>query len=187
MTALLLSGILVGLDNLQVTTGVGVLGLPRRRRALLVASFALCEAVMPLVGVLLGLRLRGTLGTAAEFVGPAAVAACGGVVLWGSRRAHHEPHLGSPADVRWPKMLLLPVMLSFDNLLVGTGLGTLGSPALATALVVGLVSAAMCTIGLTVGTTLRHRLRDTRPGHVEQWGGLYLLGLAVVMFLNGAG
>jgi putative Mn2+ efflux pump MntP len=76
----------------------------------------------------------------------------------------------------------LPLSLSLDNLLAGVGLGSIHYPVLLSALVMGLVSAAMSCAGLYLGNWLRRFV----PKRTEVVVGAYLCVLAVrMMFAEG--
>jgi putative Mn2+ efflux pump MntP len=76
----------------------------------------------------------------------------------------------------------LPLSLSFDNLAAGVGLGSLGFPVIASALIIGLVSGSLCAVGLFAGAQLRRWM----PERAELWSGVYLLALAAVRLLEAA-
>jgi putative Mn2+ efflux pump MntP len=71
-------------------------------------------------------------------------------------------------------VLCVPVALSFDNLLAGAGISATHYPVIISALVIGLVSAAMSCIGLYLGAWVRRFL----PGRMEFAVGAYLCLLA---------
>jgi putative Mn2+ efflux pump MntP len=90
--AVLLFGVLAGVDNLQVCSSIGLLPIERRRRHLLAGAFSLCETAAPLLGLALGHLLLRSLGGAAAKAGPFLMLLSGGAVLVG---ALHR-------DKRWP-------------------------------------------------------------------------------------
>ena len=74
--AVLLFGVLAGVDNLQVCSSIGLLPLDRRRH-LLAVGFSLCEMAAPLLGLAMGHLLLGSLGGAAAKAGPVLMMLCG--------------------------------------------------------------------------------------------------------------
>jgi manganese efflux pump family protein len=172
MGAVLLLGVLVGLDNLEVGAGLGLVRMSAARRWAFAGAFAFWETAMPLLGLAVGHNIAGVAGPAAEGVGIAVLALAG---VWltiqalrGKAAERAMPQAGAVALVG------LPLSLSFDNLAAGVGLGALGFPAVASALVIGLVSGSMCALGLFAG----ERLRRWAPRRAELWSGVYLLLLA---------
>jgi len=86
MSAILLLGLVLGLDNLQVGAALGLLQVSRRRRWAIALSFGVCETVMPLLGLLLGRWLGGFLGHLTEVFGAAVLALSGLLIIFMSWR-----------------------------------------------------------------------------------------------------
>lgn len=170
MAAVLLLGLLVGLDNLQVGAGLGLVRMSTARRWAFAGAFALCETVMPLVGLALGRKMASLMGPWAEGIGIAVLALCGLLIMILSLRGEEAPETGSLA------LAGLPLSLSLDNLAAGLGLGSLGYPVIASALTIGLISGSLCALGLFSGAWLRRWM----PRRAELWCGLYLMILAAV-------
>ena len=210
--AVLLFGVLAGVDNLQVCSSIGLLPLDRRRH-LLAVGFSLCEMAAPLLGLAMGHLLLGSLGGAAAKAGPVLMMLCGTGLL--ARRMPSCPTLhqngdpnrraltpgrptrGSAADqgVRptgqagLTLLFGLPLSLSLDNLLGGAGISALGYPMVPAALLIGLVSAAMSCAGLYLGGWARGLVqwRGARSGVLarclEPAVGAYLCLLAVRLLI----
>jgi putative Mn2+ efflux pump MntP len=180
MTAVFLLGLLVGLDNLQVGTGLGLVRMTSARRWAFAGVFALCETVMPLVGLALGQAARARAGAWADGIGIAVLALCGILIIVFALRGGHD---GEDAEELVGSRLALaglPLSLSFDNLAAGVGLGSLGFPVIGSALILGLVSGSLCALGLFAGA----RLRRWVPERAELWSGIYLLALAAIRLLE---
>lgn len=64
-----------------------------------------------------------------------------------------------------------------DNLIAGFRLGTLGTPVLLSAAVIGLISGLMSLAGLLLGTAVGQSLR----GYASQVGGAALTALALTL------
>jgi putative Mn2+ efflux pump MntP len=173
MTAVFLLGLLVGLDNLQVGAGLGLVRMSTARRWAFAGAFALCETVMPLVGLALGTAARVRAGAWADRIGIAVLALCGILIIVFALRGGEE----AQESLAGSRLALagLPLSLSLDNLAAGVGLGSLGFPVIASALILGLISGSLCALGLFAGA----RLRRWVPQRAELWSGVYLLALAV--------
>jgi putative Mn2+ efflux pump MntP len=173
MTAVFLLGLLVGLDNLQVGAGLGLVRMSTGRRWAFAGVFAFCETFMPLVGLALGQAARARAGEWADAIGIAVLALCGLLIIVFALRGGEE----DAESLVGSRLALagLPLSLSFDNLAAGVGLGSLGFPVIASALILGLVSGSLCALGLFAGA----RLRRWVPERAELWSGVYLLALAV--------
>lgn len=170
---ILLLGLLAGLDNLQVGAGLGLARMRPWRRLALAGSFLLCETTMPLAGLALGRLVQRFAGPVAEGIGSLVLAVCGGLIV---ALAIRGPEDDEPRCADGPLTLIaLPVSLSFDNLFVGLGLGSLGFPVIVSALGIGGISGGLGCLGLFAGK----RLRRLVPARAELLSGAYLVALAV--------
>lgn len=150
MSTLVALGLLIGLDNLRFGIGLGALDTGNRRRWQLALSFGLFEALMPLAGVLVGSMLIGALEIDLDWLGPALLAACGLLVLWGAvRRADARKRI---AGSSW--LFAFPLILSIDNLLAGGALAAMDVPLVPAACFVGVLSAGLAFVGLYCGSAL---------------------------------
>jgi manganese efflux pump family protein len=148
---LLLFGILVGLDNLAVASGLGAVGLERDRKVRLGWAFFAFEALMPLAGLLIGRQVRDSVAPVAGVLGPCCLVACGLLVLVAAWRRTTARGL---IDRPW-LMVVLPMALSLDNLAAGVGLGAMGLPVVPAALAIGGISGALAVIGMSAGEAVR--------------------------------
>ena len=82
MGTLILFSFLVGLDNLQVSAAIGMLKIRAERKWLLTIAFGFFEAVMPLVGLLLGGLIHAALGDMAGTIGPLVLMGCGLLIIY---------------------------------------------------------------------------------------------------------
>jgi putative Mn2+ efflux pump MntP len=186
MTAVLLLGLLVGLDNLQVGAALGLVPMSAGRRWAFAGAFALCETAMPLAGLAVGRAVAAAAGAWGERVGIAVLAATGVLIavlaLYGNEEAEALERERAAAG----RLALagLPLSLSFDNLAAGLGLGSLGFPVVASALAIGAVSGSLCALGLFAGGWLRGSLPRRIGRRAELWSGVYLVLLAAGRLLG---
>ena len=166
-------GLLVGLDNLQVCSSLGLLKLERRRVHLLAACFGASEILGAVAGLLLGHTLSATFSRFVNHAAPLLVLACGMAILFMSwRRGQAERMVGQSAF-----LFSLPLTLSLDNLVAGAGLGLSNAPLLSSAVAIGCISGAMSCLGLYAGAWLRRFL----PERVDLLTGAYLCFLSIRM------
>lgn len=152
MGALLLLGFSIGVDNLVVGMSLGTLGVGAGRRQRLAILFGLFEAIMPYAGMLLGRRLASQF--AVPWLGQGLLAATAVLILLGAR--HGDVFARKAGRSAW--LMLLPALLSVDNLLAGSALGALGYPALPAMALTGLMSAALAAVGLYLGDAASRRV-----------------------------
>jgi len=164
--ALLLLAVALGLDNLAAAVGFGVgttgriSGATRLRIAVV---FGLFEAGMPVLGLVLGHGLAGSIGEAARWLGGAALIAFGVAGLIQARReaGHPGPEDGERAQPPQQssvqpigRLLLAGLVLSGDNLAAGFALGAYQVGIAAAAVVFGAVSVVMSLAGLELGARI---------------------------------
>lgn len=147
--SLLVLGFTLSLDNFRTAVVLGGIRLSWRRSLQVAAVFGFWDGLAPLVGILVGGYLGEQIGSTADYVGAAALAAYG---LFLVVQAWRTPEPEEP-DQRWA-LFGLPVPLSVDNVVAGTSLGLLGfSPWLAPPLF-GVITALMTVAGLQLGRVL---------------------------------
>ena len=178
MVEVLVFGVLAGLDNLQVCSSLGLLPLKKRRVHALAAAFCFSEIAGALLGLGVGRTLVAALGDAASAVGPLFMLACGGAVVFLAFR-RDDDNLEELVNHR-ALLVGLPLSLSLDNVVAGAGISFSSYPLVASALVIGAISASMSCLGLYLGRWIRRFL----PNRVELRVGVYLCFLAVRMLLT---
>ena len=168
MITLLLLGFALSLDSFRVSLGLGTLKLSRMRQLQIVIAFGICDALAPLIGLLIGKSLLEFIGPWVEHLGPLLLCAYGVYVIYIARRC-----VESETD-RW-MVLGLPLSLSLDNLVAGTSLGMIGFPILLSVTIIGAMSALLSLFGLWLGRTAMNLL----PIKLELIGGVVLIFIAL--------
>jgi len=175
MIKIVILGFLVGLDNLQVVSGLGLFGIDKQKKWLLLLSFTFFEMCMPLLGFAIGNQLQGYIGEIAEYIGPFILFILGSTIIIMELLGRETNTI---IDNRW-MLIGLPFFMSFDNLFAGIGLGTMGYPVFISALIIGIFSGGLSFIGLFFGSKLRKFI----PEKAEILSGSYLMGLALFFLL----
>jgi len=125
--SLLILGFTLSLDNFRTAIALGGLRFGWARSVQVALVFGLCDALAPLVGILVGRYWSEAIGSTAEYVGAAALGAYGLYLVIRAWRTAASDEFERP----WAVFGLL-VPLSLDNVVAGTSLGLLGfSPWLA--------------------------------------------------------
>jgi len=181
--SLLLVSVSVGLSNFAGAIGIGLSGIDARTRIRVGVAFGLFEAVMPLVGLLLGEAVAGFFGHYARYAGGLILALTGAYTIWQGRRAAPPETKAGPQGLRLRHLIITALALSVDNLAVGFALAIYHIQIVLAAITMGAVSVAMSMVGLELGSRL--------GGHVEEWseelsgGVLILVGVAIAAGLLG--
>ena len=159
MVALVLAAVSVGLSNFAAAVAIGVSGVDARTRIRVGVVFGVFEIGMPVVGLVLGHSLAGTLGGTARWLGGGLLVAAGVYGVVAGLRASHEnvtPRVGLPLG----RLVLTGAALSIDNLVVGFALGAYHVSIVVAALVIGLISVGLSLIGLELGARIGARAGD---------------------------
>lgn len=147
MIVFLTTGFLLSLDNFRTSVTLGPLRFAWRRCVLIAAVFGFFDAVAPLAGILLGDYLRRLIaGPVSDFAGPIVLGLYGlYLIVQGTRDETSEDR-----EYLWC-IFGLPVPLSLDNLVAGTGLGLAGLSPVVPAVLFGAITFVMSLAGLALG------------------------------------
>jgi putative Mn2+ efflux pump MntP len=175
LVSLLILGFILSLDNARLAVALGAFDLGWRRALRIALVFGLWDGVSPLVGLLVGRYFGKEIGEVAEFIGPIVL------LVFGLYLVVHSLYTEAPEelDERWV-LFGIPLSLSLDNLLAGTGLGMLGFPPVFTAAVFGVMTALTTLLGLQLGGVLARFI----PLRADLLSGIGLSVMAVVLALG---
>lgn len=178
VVALLLVALSLGLSNFAASIGIGLSGIDVRTRLRVGAVFGLFEAGMPVLGLLLGRSLAGTLGHSTRWTGAALLVATGAYAVIQSLRSRergngHQDLAGQHIG----RLLIAGAALSIDNLAVGFALGSYHVSLAVAAVIIGAVSVALSLLGLELGD----RLGAKTGANGEILSGAVLIGVGVAV------
>lgn len=192
---LLLIALGVSADAFAVSVGKG-LGMRRfhARTALAIAvSFGLAQALMPLLGWLLGSQLERFITQLDHWIAFGLLAAVGGKMLReafadeqdveNQGRAPTDATGSSRVLIAPRELLVLSVATSIDALAVGISLAFLDVNIVAAATLIGVVTALLSLAGVVIGQRAGARFR--RPAEVV--GGLVLIGIGLKILFDHLG
>ena len=181
LPAIQLLGIAVGLamDAFAVSIGVG-LDLERigpRHIFRLAFHFGLFQFLMPLAGWFCGSELRTFLGSTAPWIAFILLLVIGARMFMAAFKEDGEPK-GDPT--RGLSLVILSVATSVDAFCVGFSLAALGIDVWTPAVVIGIVAAALTTVGISAG----RRLGRAYGRRASMAGGLLLIGIGGKILLE---
>jgi putative Mn2+ efflux pump MntP len=168
----------LGLSNFAAAIGIGLSGTDAATRLRTALAFGLFEALMPVLGLLLGRALGEQLDQAGRYVGAVLLVLTGGSVLWNARRAKADgDQTETKSDLSFGHLLVVGFALSLDNFVVGFALSFTDVSLLVAPVVIAVTSVAMSLVGLELGDRLGTRFAQwsTEVGGVV----LILVGLAM--------
>lgn len=150
----LVLGFVLSLDNFRVAVALGTVPFGLKRAVQVALTFGLWDAIMPLVGLLIGRQIGESVGDVAELVGAAAL---GGYGLYLVISALRNPE---PDELDHPWALFgIPLTLSLDNLFAGASLGLLGLSPWFSAGIFGVMTAVLSLVGLQLGRAAARLIR----------------------------
>jgi putative Mn2+ efflux pump MntP len=161
-------------DAFSVALAAGAQGFTPRRIFRLSWHFGLFQFLMPLIGWYGGEILAEHIGGYGKYIVLLLLAIIGCKMIYDG----FKPNSPDPPDLsRGWKLVILSVGTSLDALGVGFGLGLIGTNIIVPALLIGVVCAAMTTVGLFLGVWMYNWL-----GHKAMiFGGLILIGIGIKM------
>jgi len=154
-------------------------GLPSQQRlriSLLMSGF---ETAMPIVGLLLGHGLGHLIGDAADYFAIALLVFVGAWMLTHEEGDESE-RLASLASGRSIAMIALGISVSLDELAIGFTLGLLHVSLWLAIVLIGAQAFVFSQLGLRLGARLNEALRE----RAEQFAGLALMGLALLLAIE---
>ena len=183
LLSLLLVSVSVGLSNFAGAMGIGLSGINVRTRIRVGLAFGFFEALMPVLGLLLGEAVAGLFGQYGKYVGGAILILTGAYTIIQARMTSVEQKARMPRSVRMQSLIITALALSIDNLAVGFALAVYHIDIVLAALTFGVVSIVMSLLGLELG----HRLGKRVEAWSEEIGGgvLILVGVAIAIGVLG--
>lgn len=179
--ALNLVGIAVGLamDAFAVSISAGMMLAPVTPRHIfrLAFHFGLFQCLMPILGWMVGQQITGHLYRFNAWVAFALLAYVGGKMLWEAWQGDEAESRADPT--RGMTLVMLSVATSIDALAVGLSMALLGVSVWMPAVVIGIVTGALTTVGITFGSRVGKRCG--RWAEVAGGCVLMLIGLRVLI------
>src|SRR3954453_12827182 len=142
-------GFFLSLDNFRSSRAIGTIPFSFRRALQIAVVFGVWDGLAPLLGGVFGHYAGTAIGPIAACAGPALLGTYGLYLLLGALRRPAADEIDQP----WIMLFGMPLSLSVDNVLAGTGVGLLGFPPLIPAVLFGAMTAVMSLTGLWIGRT----------------------------------
>jgi len=181
-SAILFLAVGLAMDATAVSAARG-LAVPevRARHVLLVAGFfGGFQALMPVIGWLLGARI-GTLVQAWDhWIAFVLLAFVGGKMLWEARGGEDEGEEKGVDPFALRSMLMLAIATSIDALAVGITLPMLNAPFALSIATIGVVTALLSAVGLFAG----RRFGALLGKRLDFAGGVVLIGLGFKILME---
>ncbi|MGB3626432.1 MAG: manganese efflux pump MntP family protein [Henriciella sp.] len=151
------------------------------------AVFGAMEAVMPLIGYLIGLALASWVASVDHWIAFVLLGAVGMHMIWEAARAPVEGAMEDAIDrvapdmhhrgPRWIRLILAALATSIDAMVVGVTLAMMEVNIIAAVIIVGVVTTIMATIGVLLG----RKAGEWLGRWAEVIGGLVLIAIGAVI------
>jgi putative Mn2+ efflux pump MntP len=168
----------LGLDTFALGDALGVAGPDPGDRLRVSLVFTSFEAAMPIVGILLGQAAGRLIGPWAEYVGIAALALAGLLMLRPRRDEENEERTVTLLSrARGAAVLGLGLSVSLDELTIGISAGLLGIPIAPAVVWIAIQAFLAAQLGLRLGGRLGDELRERS----ETFAGVPLMAVALIL------
>jgi len=163
---LLLLALFLSINNFAVSIGIGFSHIWKKIRWKIAIVFGLFDFLAPLIGIYIGGQLASNLGQVIGYLGVSIIFTLGLFLIHDGWRKHKQPgehsarfsrHFIDKAVASLWAISIIAVGVSFDNLIVGFGLGTLEVPIVTAVIIFGLVTFLMALLGIFIGGKIRAR------------------------------
>jgi putative Mn2+ efflux pump MntP len=173
MIALVLS---LGMDTLMMSISLGMVETKGRVRIAL--TFAIAEALMPVVGFFLGKGAGQLIGDWAAIVGGLALLALAAWFIF-----FDDDDDGHGRNLKGWTLIVTAISISLDELAVGFSVGLVGVPIVLTIILITMQALFFTVLGLTFGVKLKPYFgewSEKLAGIVLALLGLYVLAGAMI-------
>ncbi len=181
--AILALSVGLAMDATAVSAARGMaVPVVRPRHAVLVALFfGGFQALMPVVGWLVGARIGPLVEAWDHWIAFVLLGAIGAKMLWEARGSKEDAAPRSEAELfGFRVMLALAVATSIDALAVGITLPMLDAPFVLSVATIGVTTAVLCVVGLVAG----RRAGAMLGRRLDMLGGIILIGLGVKILVE---
>ena len=170
----------LGVDAFSVAIGIGATNDKKSWAPVLrlAAAFGIFQFIMPIIGWLAGLTVVEIIASFDHWIAFSLLTLVGGKMIWeGFEKESDEEKADQTRG--WP-LLLLSIATSIDALAVGFSFSVLKNPILFPAVIIGIVSFVMTTVGMIFGKVLAKLFGKK----VEIFGGLVLIAIGVKILID---
>jgi ZIP family zinc transporter len=163
----------------SITSGITIKNLKARHALLVGAAFGIFQAVMPVLGWLLGQWAYRWISAVDYWIAFGLLLFVGGHMIIQAMQPEDE-ETGPKNPLHLPTLLMLAVATSIDAFAIGISLSMLRVSILQPVLIIGLVTFALSFAGVYFGRLFGH-LNEKK---MEVFGGLVLIGLGTKMLIE---
>jgi putative Mn2+ efflux pump MntP len=177
-TTFLALGLAMDAFAVSISSGITIKN-PRIEQALKIAIFfGAFQAIMPVVGWLVGLGLRELIAQVDHWIAFGLLFLIGGRMIYESAKARSDKKMLNPLSLG--VLILLSVATSIDALAAGVSLALLKISILLPVITIGIVTLLLSFLGVFVGDRSGHLFQNK----AEFVGGLVLIGIGTKILVE---
>jgi len=162
----------------SITSGITIKRLKINHALRIALFFGLFQAIMPLVGWLAGLSLRGFIAEIDHWIAFGLLSFIGCKMIYESIAVQSNEKQINPLNIY--VLLMLSVATSIDALAVGVSFAFLKISIVTPVVVIGTITFILSFLGVFVGNRIGHFFENK----IEIAGGLILIGIGVKILLD---
>ena len=162
----------------SITSGITIKNLKVNNALKIALFFGLFQAIMPLVGWLAGLSLRGFIAEIDHWIAFGLLCIIGFKMIYESSKMEANNKKIDPLNVY--VLLMLSIATSIDALAVGLSLSFLNVSIALPAIIIGVVTFLLSIFGVYFGNRFGHYFERK----IEIIGGLILIGIGVKILID---
>lgn len=173
---LALIGLGLAVNNAVGSVALGAMKMKRTAQLRIALIFALFEALMPVIGMVIGIKIASLIGRDTKYIGMGILILLG-IYLLVKRDDGDEGTRTIPSGLY---IIFLAITLSLDNLTVGFGLGMLGFSMQSAGIMFGSISLVMTLAGLELGRLLGKKVDVS----ADKLSGFVLIATGILMVVG---
>ena len=167
----------------SVCRGLSMRKINYRHAVLIALTFGVFQALMPLIGWLLGQAFEGYISFLSPWIAFVLLGFIGGKMIWDTLHEEEDCPCCKDKEDRLDlkDLFLMAVATSIDALAVGVSFGVNGTPILSAMLIIGITTFVICLFGVLIGN--RFGAKYNKKASLA--GGIILIGMGIKILIEG--
>lgn len=167
----------------SVCRGLSMRKINYRHAFLIALTFGIFQALMPLVGWLLGQAFEGYISFLSPWIAFVLLAAIGGKMIWDTFHEEEDCPCCKEKEEKLDlkNLFVMAIATSIDALAVGVSFGVNGTSILSAMLIIGVTTFVICLLGVLIGN--RFGAKYNKKASIA--GGIILIAMGIKILVEG--
>ncbi len=167
----------------SVCRGLSMRRINYRHAVLIALTFGVFQALMPLIGWLLGQAFESYISFLSPWIAFVLLGAIGGKMIWDTLHEDEDCPCCEEKEERLDikDLFLMAIATSIDALAVGVSFGVNGTPILSAMLIIGVTTFVICLLGVIIGN--RFGAKYNKKAALA--GGIILIAMGIKILVEG--